>query len=279
MEMITSAANPTIRRVRALGTAAPQARRAARAFVVEGVRAVEEALDGGALPSLVLYDPVALAGTPRGSALLERLADLRVAQPASRGALFAAAETVQPQGVLAVFPQPDWPVPTVSTDPPLVLICDSLRDPGNLGTILRGGEAAGVTGCWLTPDCVDLYNPKVVRAGAGVHFRLPTYPDQEWPAICAALAQLGVGTIAALDMAGDVPYYAADWRPAAALIVGNEAHGLSPAALVAATRRVAIPMRGSTESLNAAMATSVVLFEALRQRSTMRNAEHVRRNA
>jgi len=76
-----------------------------------------------------------------------------------------------------------------------------------------------------------------------------------------------------------VPYYAADWRPAAALIVGNEAHGLSPAALAAATKRVAIPMRGSTESLNAAMATSVVLFEALRQRSTMRNAEHVRRKA
>ena len=272
MDLITSAANPTIRRVRALGTAAPQARRAARAFVVEGVRAVEEALDGGALPSLVLYDSAALSSTPRGAALQERIVRLPVTQPASRAAIFAAAETVQPQGVLAVFPQPDWPLPGASATPPLVLICDSLRDPGNLGTILRGAEAAGVTGCWLTPDCVDLYNPKVVRAGAGVHFRLPTYPDQEWPAIRAALTDLGVGTVAALDMAGELPYYAADWQPAAALIVGNEAHGLSPAALAAATQRVAIPMRGSTESLNAAMATSVVLFEALRQRSVLRTA-------
>ncbi len=267
MELITSATNSTIKRVRALGTAAPQARREAHAFVVEGVRAVEEALDGGAEPSLVLYDPEALGNTPRGRALRDRLMRRPTAQPAGRAALAAATETVQPQGVLAVFPQPTWSPPALPTEPPLMLICDSLRDPGNLGTILRGAEAAGVTACWLTPDCVDLYNPKVVRAGAGVHFRLPTYPDQPWPAISVGLAQLGIVKIAALDMAGDLPYYAADWRPAVALVVGNEAHGISPAALAAATQHVAIPMRGSTESLNAAMATSVVLFEALRQRS------------
>jgi TrmH family RNA methyltransferase len=274
--MITSTTNPTIKRVRSLGANNLQARRAEGAFVVEGVRAVEEALDGGAQPTLVLYDPEALGGTVRGAALQERLVGLRVAQPASASALAAATDTVQPQGVVAVFPMPTWPAPHSATHqgnpagfrtPPLALVLDSLRDPGNLGTILRGAEAAGVTGCWLTPDCVDLYNPKVVRAGAGVHFRLPCYGDQPWPAIKATLTGLGIGTVAALDAAGEMPYYRADWRQPAALIVGNEAHGLSAAAEAAATLRVAIPMRGGTESLNAAMAASVVLFEALRQRS------------
>jgi TrmH family RNA methyltransferase len=114
---------------------------------------------------------------------------------------------------------------------------------------------------------VDLYNPKVVRAGAGVHFRLPCYLDQEWPTIRAEMERLGVAQLAALDARGEVPYYAVDWRQPAALIVGNEAHGLSPGARQAATVRVAIPMRGGTESLNAAMAATVVIFEALRQRS------------
>ena len=126
----------------------------------------------------------------------------------------------------------------------LYLILDAIRDPGNLGTILRSAEAAGVTACWLTPDCVDLYNPKVVRAGAGVHFRLPCFVDQDWPQIRTEMARLRIDTLAALDAHGETPYYTVDWRPSAALIVGNEAHGLSPGALQAATARVAIPMRG-----------------------------------
>ncbi len=265
--MITSAANPTIKRVRALGSPSPHQRRAERAFVVEGVRAVEEALNGGGHPALLLYDADALGQTPRGEGLLRRVAKLPTAQEATSAALAAAADTVQPQGIVAVFPLPQWPAPE-RQDAPLYLVLDSLRDPGNLGTILRSAEAAGVNSCWLTPDCVDLYNPKVVRAGAGVHFRLPCYLDQDWPQIREALAALAVAQVAALDARGAVAYYTVDWRPPAALIVSNEAHGLSPGALQAATARVAVPMRGGTESLNAAMAVSVVLFEALRQRST-----------
>jgi TrmH family RNA methyltransferase len=264
--MISSASNPIVKRLRALGAPAPQTRRAEKAFVVEGVRAVEEALNGGARPTLLLYEPETLGQTPRGATLLKRVERLPGAQEASRAALAAATETVQPQGLVAVFPFPAWPAPEPAAQP-LYLILESIRDPGNLGTILRSAEAAGVTACWLTPDCVDLYNPKVVRAGAGVHFRLPCYVEQDWPAIRGALSGLGVTLVAALDARGEIPYYGVDWRAPAALIVGNEAHGLSPAATQAATARVAIPMRGAAESLNAAMAASVVLFEALRQRS------------
>ena len=264
--MITSPSNPTIKRVRALAAPSPQHRRTERAFVVEGVRAVEEALNEGAQPTLLLYEPAAIGRTGRGAQLLARVAKLPVAQEVSPAALAAVAETVQPQGILAVFPFPEWPAPPAIAAP-LYLILDAIRDPGNIGTILRSAEAAGVSACWLTPDCVDLYNPKVVRAGAGVHFRLPCFADQDWSQIQTEMARLHIGTLAALDAHGETPYYAVDWRPPAALIVGNEAHGLSPGALQAATARVAIPMRGGTESLNAAMAASVVLFEALRQRS------------
>jgi RNA methyltransferase, TrmH family len=264
--MISSASNPTVKRLRALGAPAPHTRRTEQAFVVEGVRAVEEALNGGARPTLLLYEPEALGQTARGATLLRRVEHLPGAQEASRVALAAATETVQPQGLVAVFPFPQWPAPA-RTAQPLYLILDSIRDPGNLGTILRSAEAAGVTACWLTPDCVDLYNPKVVRAGAGAHFRLPCYVEQDWPAIRSALTALGVALVAALDARGDTPYYAVDWRAPAALIVGNEAHGLSQAATQTATARVSIPMRGAAESLNAAMAAGVVLFEALRRRT------------
>lgn len=266
--MITSAANPTVKRVRALGSPSPQQRRAERAFVVEGVRAVEEALNGGGHPALLLYDADTLGQTPRGASLLRRVAKLPTAQEATRAALAAASDTVQPQGIVAVFPFPDWPVPVAAPGAaPLYLVLDGLRDPGNLGTLLRSAEAAGVDACLLTPDCVDLYNPKVVRAGVGVHFRLPCYVDQDWPAIRAMLGGLGAMHWAALDSHGDAPYYTVDWRQPAALIVGNEARGLSPAARAAATVRVSIPMRGGAESLNAAMAGSVVLFETLRRRT------------
>ena len=265
--MISSATNPTIKRIHALGGPSPTRRRADRAFLVEGVRAVEEALGSGLAPQAIVYDPEALGRTPRGTSLLERLARHRAAQPATPAVLAAAAETVHSQGVVGVFPFLDWPTPTPGAVPPLALVLDGVRDPGNLGTVLRTAAAAGVTGVWLTPDCVDLYNPKVVRAGMGAHFRIATWPDHDWPALHASLAALGISQIVALDGGAPAPYYALDWRGPVALVVGSEAHGLSAAARAATPARAAIPMPGGAESLNAGIAAAVVLFEALRQRA------------
>ena len=264
--MITSPTNPTVKLIRALGTPAPGRRRAERAFVVEGVRAVEEALGSGSSPRVLLYDEAALERTERGAVLLARLRGLPAAQPATPAALAAAADTVHSQGVVGVFPFPDWP-PLAPGGSPLLLVLDGLKDPGNLGTILRTAEAAGVGGVWLTPDSVDLYNPKVVRAGMGAHFRLPAWPDADWPAIQADLERLGVAQIVALDAHAPTAYYDLDWRGPAALVLGSEAHGLSPPGRAAATVPAAIPMPGQAESLNAALAAGIVLFEALRQRA------------
>ena len=191
-------------------------------------------------------------------------------QEATERAIAGASETQHPQGVVAAFPFLEWDVPTAG-ESALVLICDSVQDPGNLGTIMRAAEAAGVSALVLTPLCVDLYNPKVVRAAMGAHFRLPTFPDVTWAGVPATLHSMGVPVerVYGTDAAGETPYDRADWTGPAGLIVSNEAHGMSAEARGFAERAgglISIPMKGDTESLNAAIAAAIVLFEAARQR-------------
>jgi TrmH family RNA methyltransferase len=139
-----------------------------------------------------------------------------------------------------------------------------VRDPGNLGTILRAAAAAGTETVLLSSDCVDAYNPKVLRAGMGAHFRIAV-AALDWAQITDTCAGLPVYLA---DSAGDVRYDRVDWRERWALIIGGEAHGAGAQAADMAQTRIFIPMHAATESLNAAMAASVILFEAQRQRGS-----------
>jgi RNA methyltransferase, TrmH family len=278
--LIDSPTNPTVKSLRALGMG-PRQRREAGLFLVEGVRLVSDALDAGYPPQDCLYDPESLGKTERGRLLVRRLAAMsrqeqgRIFEATPR-ALAAAGDTQHPQGVVAAFPALSWPEPTPADKPGLWLVCDDIQDPGNLGTILRTAEASGVSGVWLTERCVDLYSPKVVRAAMGAHFRLPCFPETSWADIEATLIKLGVGpngTYAA-EAGAPMSYDEADWTAPSALIVSNEAHGLGEEARELATRRgglISIPMLGGTESLNAAVAAAVILFEAARQRRVARS--------
>jgi TrmH family RNA methyltransferase len=147
----------------------------------------------------------------------------------------------------------------------LILIIDRLRDPGNLGTILRSAEAAGAGLVCLAPGTVDPYNPKVVRGAMGAHFRLPL-ANPDWPAIANRVTGRAVWLA---DAAGDVTYDAVDWTQPSALVVGGETTGVGREASLLATGRVSIPMATGAESLNAAMAATVLLFEAARQRRNL----------
>jgi TrmH family RNA methyltransferase len=199
-----------------------------------------------------------------------------MSQEASERAIAAAAATQHPQGVVASFALPDWALPNAQDSAPLALVSDDIQDPGNLGTILRTAEAAGVAAVLLTPNSVDLYNPKVVRAGMGAHFRLPTFRDLRWEQIRDMLEQMGIppDRLFATDTAAGLTYDAVEWSQPTALIISNEAHGLGAEAREAArSNLIGIPMLGSTESLNAAMAATVVLFEAARQRRGARSAK------
>jgi TrmH family RNA methyltransferase len=261
---ISSTTNPYVKRIRSL-LADRRERRRERLFVLEGVRLIADALASGAELELALYVPRQLAETDIGQGLLGRIEQLPIAHQATSQALGAASDTVHPQGVVALA---RWPQ-IEPGKPGLILAIDNIQDPGNLGTLLRSAEAVGVAEVLCVRGTADLYSPKVVRAAMGAHFRLTMEQDLGWEELGERLAF--VDHVYAADAAATMPYYAADWRQPSALIVGNEAHGLSEEARSLARVLISIPMRGQAESLNAAIAGSVILFEALRQRTRGRS--------
>lgn len=257
--MITSTSNSKVKLARALHQR--RYRYEEQRFLVEGVRLLEEVVKAGIPPTFVFYTDDVLAD-PRGQALLDNLRQLTdEVHQVTDVVLQAVANTVTPQGIVAVVPFPENPAPP---NPALILVIDGLQDPGNLGTLLRAAEAAGVGHVILAPDTVDPYNPKVVRAGMGAHFRLPLTLAKDWDEIARLMADRPIWLA---DAAAGRAYYDVDWTRPSALIIGSEAHGAGREGRHLATGSIAIPMAGDAESLNAAVAASVILFEALRQRT------------
>lgn len=257
--MIVSLSNPHVKHLRSLRDSAKD-RRSERSVFLEGVRLVADALQSGAALQLALYAPDQLATTPAGQALLDQMGALPGAYAATPEVVARAADTRTPQGVVAAVAQP-----ALEPRPGLRLVLDALQDPGNVGTLLRSAEAAGVGLCLCTRGTADVYSPKVVRAAMGAHFTLPLRTDVRWEDLGWELSDAPV--VYAADAEATMPYYAADWKQPAVLIIGSEAHGVSEAGLALATHRISIPMVGRAESLNASVAGSVILFEALRQRT------------
>ncbi len=255
-DVISSLQNPRVRQALNLQKNA-RARRSERRIVLEGVRLIGDALERGNTPEFVLYD-LQTADYDLVAKLQETPSLLL---PSSAEVIKHVSETQQPQGMVAVFP---LPVPPVPKYPERVLILDAIREPGNMGTILRTAAASGVQMVLLASDCVDPYNPKVLRSGMGAHFRLPVI-EATWSEITSFCE--GVAFYIA-DSTGDVNYTSVDWRSRWALIIGNEARGIGERAKQLQTQRVAIPMAADTESLNAAVASAVILFEARRQRNS-----------
>lgn len=255
--MISSAHNPRVKLARSL-LGRSKERRQGGAFVAEGVRLIEEALASNwpirfALHTSELSD--------RGLKLLHSLGEGGVEiDEVDRSLLASLSNTENSQGILAVLDDSPRPLPEALQ---FVLIPDSVRDPGNLGTLLRSADAAGVQAVLLPPETADAFAPKVLRAGMGAHFRLPIQ-SMDWDQIRGLADSMGL-TFYLADMQG-VSCWATDFRRPLALIVGGEAEGASEHARALASQRVSIPMNGPAESLNAAVAGSILMFEVLRQR-------------
>jgi len=261
--MITSVHNPKIQHVRAL-LGRRQEREAAGAFVLEGVRLVEEAQAAGWPPELVLYSSTL---SERGQGLLEgfRQAGSEVEEIPPH-LMQTISGTEAPQGILAVVRRRSLPLPPALD---FALITDSVRDPGNLGTLLRTAAAAGAGAVLLAPGTTDAFAPKVLRAGMGAHFRLPLV-EAGWEQIvdiCKNRPGSPSLTIYLAEAEEGVSCWSLDLRQPVALVVGAEAEGVTPAARAAADGFITIPMPGRSESLNAAIAASILLFEVVRQRN------------
>ena len=259
MDAISSTQNKRVRYVKALQTKA-RLRRGVRKLVLEGDRLIADALSSGGHPDLALYS-LENADYQVIARLQESKCELL---PVSQDVLSFASDTQQPPGIVAVFAIPKPPIPQPSTR---VLILDAVREPGNLGTILRTAAAAGVELAILAPGCVDPYNSKVLRAGMGAHFRIPVV-EASWPEISSFCQDL---TIYASSADSATEYTAVDWQREWALILGNEARGVSHKAFSVAQEVISIPMSDTSESLNVASAAAVLLFEARRQRQNASN--------
>ena len=255
------ARNSEVKRLRTL-LRDPRARAEEGAVVLEGPRVVEGALDRGAILESLYLGP----GAERAFApLVERVraAGTKVAE-LGEGVLEKLGSTRTPQPVLAVAPAPTRDLDTLSGEGTVVVAVD-VTDPGNIGTIIRSAEASGADGVVVCGNSVDPLNPKVVRSSAAAIFGVDVMEADDPMVVLDALAAQGRRRVGAVVGAG-TPYDSADLTTPWALVLGNEARGLSPAVQEHLDATVSIPMAGDAESLNVAMAATIVLFEAARQR-------------
>lgn len=277
MTLITSPSNPRISKVRSLHST--NGRKKSGLFLMEGPHLLMALLDAQLLPHEIYYEPALLSRTAPGRELLERLlhntlyADRLI--EVSERVIEALGDAQTSQGVVCVLASEDFAPERVQARRqivagsqklrPALLVLDDLADPGNMGTILRTALATDVDTILLTERCVDYFSPKVVRSAAGAHILLPVQTSLSWDAIAVKVAEHQAHQVLLADMGGSQLYYEADLTQPFALIIGNEAHGPSTRARGLATSIISIPLSNGVESLNAAMATGIVLYEAVRQ--------------
>jgi TrmH family RNA methyltransferase len=195
----------------------------------------------------------------RGKNLIETLSEKDIEVDDVAGDLLQKlSDTESPQGILAVLNNSQLPIPA---SPNFILIPDQIRDPGNLGTLLRTGAATGVQAVFLPPETTDVFAPKIIRAGMGAHFRLSIH-SLTWEEIKTQTKDMQIHLA---DMNG-TSCWETDLRKPLALIIGGEAEGASDEAQRLASQKISIPMAGNVESLNAGVAGSVLMFEVMRQR-------------
>ena len=275
MTLITNPTNPRISKLRDLHT--PRGRKKSGLFLMEGPHLLEVVLNAGIVPVEVYYQPELLQRTARGKSLLARLMHIsnlpeqRLVEVSER-VIESIGEAQKSQGVVSVLALDQFsPASLRARRPmmqrPILLILDDLADPGNMGTILRTALATDVEEVLLTPNCVDCYSPKVVRSAAGAHVALPIELDLSWPVIAQRVAVHCAEESRVLLAESGSPsiYYEQDLKSPFALIVGNETHGASQEARALATQTIRIPLANGVESLNAAMAAGIILYEAVRQ--------------
>jgi TrmH family RNA methyltransferase len=265
-----AAGNPRIKQLRRL-LGRRSARREVGRLVIEGPVLVAEALAAGTGVVEVYVDAEHLGG-PAGPSRWPWLADVppEILWPVAPGVLGRVLDSEHPQPVAAVVAVPERGLDEVlgAVEPPFVIVLAGVGDPGNVGTIIRSAAAAGAV-VLITEGTADPFNPKTVRASAGAVLRTPL-AEVASSGLVGQLGAAGIPVWVADAGGGATPDETALDGPVA-LVVGNEAHGVPPEIVAAATGRLHLPMVGATESLNVAMAASILLFDVARQRRAAAN--------
>ncbi|ADL08153.1 TrmH family RNA methyltransferase [Thermosediminibacter oceani] len=231
-------------------------------FLVEGLRATEEALNSDYLVEFLVVSDDFLE---RHREKIKEYENIKVYE-VPRKVYDTLSDTEAPQGIMAVVRMKNHELTSIYEDNFLIVALDGIKDPGNIGTIIRTADAAGASGILAGKGCVDIYNPKVVRSTMGSIFHLPVIEGVDLPVVLHELSQKRA-KIVVTHLGAEKSYFDADLTGPVVLVFGSEAEGVSPEILKISTEVVKIPMPGKAESLNVAVAGGIVLFEAVRQRN------------
>ncbi len=281
--MITSAANKGIKNVMLLLSKAKE-RRKQQVFVAEGIKMFLEAPVSG-ISQVYLSEQLAeeletgasfdmgeeKPSGKEGAALSDKLYTVKqsgraLVEIVKTDIFNKMCDTKTPQGILCVVSMPEYHLDEMlETDEGLFLILEDIQDPGNLGTIVRSGEGAGLSGIIMSSHTVDIFNPKTIRATMGSIYRVPFIYTDDLADAVRTVKNAGIKTYAA-HLAGKTAYDKENYRGASAFLIGNEGNGLSRETADLADLYVRIPMLGEVESLNAGVAAALFMYEAARQR-------------
>lgn len=264
MKEITSSSNPILKEVKSLYKKKERYNRGL--FLIEGVKIVEECIHSNGNISYILISDDLLNSTGGGE-LFELIQKKRYETiHVSANLLREVADTENPQGILAVVKINSTSIEQIlKVENKFIIILDGLQDPGNLGTIIRTADAFKSSGVIMTEGCVDVYNPKVIRSTMGSIFHVPTFYTDNKIEFVNTLRDEGV-EVYTTSLEGENYIYEVDFKKDFAIVIGNEANGVSKELMSLANCLIKIPMRGKAESLNAAIATSIIMYEAARQR-------------
>ena len=260
--MITSTSNARVKELVQLQKKS-KVRNEQGVFLVEGVKMYQE------IPQEQLVKVyVSETFADKQKEEINRLKDRRKLEYLSDHVFQYVSDTKTPQGILCVVRQSTYCLEDIlEAEDAHLLVLDNLQDPGNLGTILRTAEGAGVTGIIISKESVDIYNPKVIRSTMGAIFRVPFVIADSLPEVIFQLKQNGVSVYAG-HLKGDV-FYKQDYRDGSAFLIGNEGNGLTDEITALADHKIKIPMKGKVESLNAAVSATILMYETMRQREFM----------
>ena len=260
--MITSVANARVKQVVQWQTKAKE-RKKDNVFLAEGMKMFEEAPVNRVRE--VYVEEAFFEKLDRVSSIYKKLQKTNY-ETVSTEVFKKMSDTQTPQGILTILERPKYQFEELlKVENPLFVVLEDLQDPGNLGTIIRTGEGAGVTAVLMSKNTVDIFNPKTIRATMGSIYRVPFLYVDDVEDTIKSLHNANVKTYAA-HLAGEDYYDSFSFKEGTAFLIGNEGNGLKKSTADAASAYLKIPMEGQVESLNAAIATSLLMYEAHRQR-------------
>ena len=259
MDILTSRENPTVKNLCKL-LASKKARREQGLFVTEGIKLCLEAFRSGVLVKQIFYTPESLEKYPEEMKYL--LCQSPHATPISAGVAQKISTASTPQGVFCLCNLLDnqKTLAKINSNGKYLALC-SLQDPGNMGTVIRSAEAFGIDGLIVTGDCPDIYSPKVLRSTMGSAFRLPIAVTDDLQNLTVRMRAAGVSVYGAALSEDSVPLTGLHFDGGVLVLIGNEGNGLSAKEQALCDQKVIIPMKGRAESLNAAVAAAVFLWE------------------